>query len=63
MKLSKVIRPHLIILILFFFIGNAFAGEITFTLKAGDYQISTDKEGFDMIKMEGFTSMASPVYN
>jgi hypothetical protein len=60
MKLSKVIRPHLIILILFFFIGNAFAGEITFTLKAGDYQISTDKEGFDMIKMEGFTSMASP---
>ena len=41
-------------------LGKDNAGSMTFTLYAGEYAITQDKEGLDVIQMEGFSSTTSP---
>ena len=41
-------------------LGKDNAGSMTFTLYAGEYAITQDNEGLDVVQMEGFSSTTSP---
>ena len=41
-------------------LGKDNAGSMTLTLYAGEYAITQDKEGLDVVQMEGFSSTTSP---
>ena len=53
-------KTSLIALFLVFCIGNILNGADIYTFEPGYYKISRDDEGYDILKMTGFTSMSSP---
>jgi hypothetical protein len=60
MKHVQYFKWIITLIFCFVLVGSASAESIEFTLKAEQYQIILDKEGYDVIKMEKFATKALP---
>jgi hypothetical protein len=62
MKRVRFFSWNLILIFCFVLVDSVSAESIKFSVKAENYKVTQDKEGYEAIKMEAFTTATVPAY-